>query len=187
MKELIGEKEGFKLYLVQDDIGMGNNDPREWDNLGTMVCFHKGYNLGDKHNFRNNQEFKEWWKENGKGGVILPLYLYDHSGITMRTGPFSCPWDSGQVGWIYATRETIIKEYGKNSRKKAEKLLEGEVKTYDQFLTGDIWGYKIENEEGEHIESCWGFFGAEYCKEEGLSMLKYVIKEEKQSERYMAL
>ena len=37
------------------------------------------------------------------GMVILPLYLYDHSGITMNTCGFSCPWDSGQVGWIYAS------------------------------------------------------------------------------------
>ena len=41
------------------------------------------------------------------GMVILPLYLYDHSGITMNTCGFSCPWDSGQVGWIYADKAMI--------------------------------------------------------------------------------
>ena len=30
--------------------------------------------------------------------VILPLYLHDHSGLTMNTSGFHCPWDSGQVG-----------------------------------------------------------------------------------------
>ena len=30
----------------------------------------------------------------------LPLYLYDHSGITMSTGSFCDSWDSGQVGFI---------------------------------------------------------------------------------------
>jgi len=44
--------------------------------------------------------------------VILPLYLYDHGGITMSTGAFSCPWDSGQVGWIYAPKKTFIDETG---------------------------------------------------------------------------
>ena len=44
------------------------------------------------------------------GMVILPLYLYDHSGITMNTCGFSCPWDSGQVGWIYADKAMIDKE-----------------------------------------------------------------------------
>jgi hypothetical protein len=32
--------------------------------------------------------------------VVLPVYIYDHSGITLNTTGFSCPWDSGQVGWI---------------------------------------------------------------------------------------
>ena len=29
-------------------------NPRENDNLGTMVCFHGRYNLGDKHNYNSN-------------------------------------------------------------------------------------------------------------------------------------
>jgi hypothetical protein len=33
-----------------------------------------------------------------KGTIIKGLFLYDHSGITISTGRFSCPWDSGQVG-----------------------------------------------------------------------------------------
>jgi hypothetical protein len=36
---------------------------------------------------------------------IKDLYLYDHSGITISTSPFSCGWDSGQVGFIYLTRQ----------------------------------------------------------------------------------
>ena len=44
--------------------------------------------------------------------LMLPLYLYDHSGITMNTTGFSCPWDSGQVGWIYASKEDALREFG---------------------------------------------------------------------------
>jgi len=119
--------------------------------------------------------------------VMLPLYLYDHSGITMSTGPFSCPWDSGQVGWIYATKEMIREEYGitrisKQLLKKVEVLLESEVKEYDQYLTGDVWGYDVKllkrhadaepgsfDENDADVleeESCWGFFGSDYCLEE---------------------
>lgn len=47
--------------------------------------------------------------------IVLPLYLYDHSGITMNTTGFSCPWDSGQVGWIYASKEDALKEFGGKS------------------------------------------------------------------------
>jgi len=44
---------------------------------------------------------------------IQSLYLYDHSGITMSTSPFSCPWDSGQVGFAYVDRATVEREWGK--------------------------------------------------------------------------
>jgi hypothetical protein len=95
------------------------------------------------------------------GMVILPLYLYDHSGITMNTGGFSCKWDSGQVGWIYADYDMVQKEYGNVSDetvKKAESHLQSEVKEYDCYLTGQSYGFKLFKGEDE-IDSCWGFIG----------------------------
>lgn len=93
--------------------------------------------------------------------VILPLYLYDHSGITMNTSGFSCPWDSGQVGWIYADEEAIKKEYGEvtpETIKQAETVLQDEVKSYDYYLTGQCYGFQLFEGE-EEIDSCWGFLG----------------------------
>ena len=103
------------------------------------------------------------------GAVILPLYLYDHGGITINTSGFSCPWDSGQIGYIYMTRETIFKEYGgkrltKKLRTRAESLLRSEVETYDQYIRGEVYGY-VADDDGE---SCWGFFGLDYAREEAL-------------------
>ena len=42
--------------------------------------------------------------------VLLPLYLYEHGGMTMNTRGYSCSWDSGQVGFIYASKETFRNE-----------------------------------------------------------------------------
>ena len=99
--------------------------------------------------------------EQMEGVVILPLYLYDHSGITMNTIGFSCPWDSGQVGWIYADRRRIEAEYGKVTPETVEKacqVLEGEVKSFDYFLAGQCCGFQLFREEVE-VDSCWGFLG----------------------------
>jgi len=68
--------------------------------------------------------------------TILPLYLYDHSGITISTSPFGCNWDSGQVGWVFITNQTI-KEEGIDES-KVEEYLKSEVETYDQYLTGEV-------------------------------------------------
>lgn len=191
------DKDGFTLKLYPDETP---DSPREWDNAGAMVCWHRRYSLGDidgKKEYGGNEDFLAWWQANGKGGVILPLYLYDHSGITMSTGrqyPFNCPWDSGQVGWIYVTAEKIRKEWGRNTKAtkaKALRCLQAEVDTYDQFLTGQVYGYVIEDPQGEHVDSCWGFFGFDYCKGEAEAQLAYWVKEyagrDAEAQRMMAL
>jgi len=173
--------------------------------FGAMVCWHSRYNLGDKHDFKTPMDFRCWWEgdgdyqENGKGGECLSLYLYDHSGISMSTGrqyPFDCPWDSGQVGYIYVEAATIKKEYSakritKNVRQKVRELLECEVKAFDQFLTGDIYGYDIEDADGDSLDTCWGFYGFEYAKLQAMNALDYWVKEmakrEREANKYMAV
>ena len=95
------------------------------------------------------------------GTVILPLYLYDHSGITMNTCGFSCSWDSGQIGWIYADKEIIEQEYGKvtpETLEKTRQVLEAEVEEYDYYLTNQCYGFQLFKENVE-VDSCWGFLG----------------------------
>jgi hypothetical protein len=99
--------------------------------------------------------------------IILPLNLYDHSMLHMSTSSFlgraqHAEWDSGQVGWIYATPEDIEKEYGSltpESYEKAEVLLKAEVECYDYYLSGQCYGFRLY-ENGEETESCWGFLGS---------------------------
>jgi len=133
--------------LIMASYTFDPDDPRQYDNLGKMVCFHRRYSLGDKHNYKfydynGWEEMKSDIVKKEDVLVILPLYLYDHSGITMNTTGFSCPWDSGQVGWVYATKKDIREWYGLKRinnpyiDKVREVLLE-EVKIYDRYLTGE--------------------------------------------------
>jgi hypothetical protein len=95
------------------------------------------------------------------GMAILPLYIYEHGGITISSSPFSCRWDSGQCGWIYADYDMIKENYGEvtpETIEKATELLEAEVKEYDCYLTGQSYGFKLY--EGDNkIDSCYGFLG----------------------------
>lgn len=155
------ETQGYKGYTIKivrdDDV----ESPREWDNLGKMICFHNKYNLGDKHDYTQEQ-LRDIVKR--KDVIALPLFLYDHSGITMSTGEFSCQWDSSQVGYIFVDFEAIKKEYSvkiitKQLRETVITVLTGEVETYDDFLTGNVYGYEVEDSEGEFIDSCYGYYG----------------------------
>jgi len=184
---------GFEINIYQDE---SLEDPREWDNLGTMVCFHNKYNLGDKHNFNS---LEDMWislaedvdfilEETGekirekaeeivnKHYIVLPLYLFDHSGITMSTRPFSCHWDSRQVGIIYVSKEEAKKE-------TAIDILTGEVETYDKFISGEVYRYNIEPihfwNKCDCADSCWGFYDYKQMVSEAKLVIDSSIKEYK--------
>jgi hypothetical protein len=156
--------------------------PREWDNLGTVWCSHKRYSLSDKHAPKIDTDDHDGWDavkehliEEEGAVVILPIYMYDHSGITISTKPFGDRWDSGQVGFIYCTGAKIKDEYRgkritKRIKEKIETYLKGEIETYDQYVTGDVYGFKlmrvvdILTDEREEEHACWGFFGDDFQK-----------------------
>lgn len=166
------EYKGFTVKIGQDD---DNESPRECCNLGSMYCEHDRYTLGDADagDIRDDQgSFK------GFKGIILPLYLYDHGGITISVSG-GC---GGQVGYIYISDEKIRKEFSvkrisKALRERVTSYLTGEVETYDQYLTGDVYWFSIENLEGEIIESCGGFYGQDYISQEINGLLKEYRKE----------
>lgn len=111
---------------------------------------------------------------------VQPLYLYDHSGITISMGAFSCPWDSGQVGWITLRKETALAEWPQLEWASvddwARHIMEAEVEEYDQYLTGDVWGVVVEDESGEELDSCWGMYGSDYAEEQMDEMAGHMVK-----------
>ena len=169
-------RSGLTLIVESDDDPV--NPRTDYDHAGQMVCFHRRYRLGDAHDWRDPAAFQAHLKAH-KGAVILDLFLYDHSGLAMRTTPFACPWDSGQVGVIWMSRETALRECGGPGarrltsaiRRKAEDLLRAEVAEYDQYLRGDVWGVRVIDEDGDEQDSIWGLYGQNNALEQGKDML----------------
>ena len=116
--------------------------------------------------------------------ISQPLYLYDHSGISISTSSFSCPWDSGQVGFAFVTYAKIREEQSckivtAKGRNWAAQRIDSETRVYGQYLTGQVFGFIVqvatewESEsychatgereaiasEWEDLDSCWGYYG----------------------------
>ena len=158
-------------------------NPREDTEYNHMICFHGKYNLGDtdealgyskevlKEGSNSWEEAEKVLRKEHSAVVILPLYLYDHGGITMNTTGFSCLWDSGQVGFIYVTKENIKASFSDwksvTPKRKAqiEAQLVASVEEYDSYLRGEAYGYVTEEltcekcGTWEEIDSCYGFLG----------------------------
>lgn len=172
---------GFTINIVSDD---DPQDPRKWEDCPSkMYCFHNRYNLGDKHNYSSmekilyelaglhyeegDEEYERTTEDllqliEERGHIVRKLFLYDHSGLSISSSSFvgrtpHASWDSGVVGLQVMEADTISYEWGTgpDAKEKAEKYMEGEVKTYDNYLTGQVYGYVVE----ETWDSCFGYYG----------------------------
>ena len=205
-----------KIFADEDPI----NPVTDYDEMGIMACWHRRYNLGheqpkdDAGAYLNelarllvSAKYPDSLLSANVNKILnhnyarLPLYLYDHSGITISTTPFSCQWDSGQVGFIYTSLKRAIEwlvhdkvpqqnltfasmvDYGKERmtlRAAAEKRMVEEVKQYDDYLTGNCWGYVVDvtgQEDSEWEDSCWGYSGdVKYCREEAVAAAKSITE-----------
>ena len=52
--------------------------------------------------------------------------------------------------------------YNKAAKEKVRKYLQAEVEGYDQYLTGDVYGFILEG--GGQDDSCWGFYGSNFIE-----------------------
>lgn len=192
-------EEQYKGYTIKIESDDTAESPREWDNLGTMVARHRDYKLGDKvipesflHDsgevvyIDTDEDIKEWIKqEYGEVAVIKPLFLLDHSGISMSTSKHSCDpqgWDTSFVGFIFVTRAKVLKEYNvtrinKQLLAKLDGILTSEVNIYDKYLRGDVVGFVVEDANGAHVNSCWGFYEVEDALAEARSAIDFAIEE----------
>lgn len=158
---------GFTIKIGYDECPQS---PREDEPFGTLVAFHKRCNLGDKSVKLKSSDFGSWAEvrkhieKEMDPVVILPVFMLDHSGIALNTTGFSCPWDSGQVGYIFMSRDDVKKwwpswkKLTKARLATIEKGLVAAVETYSSYVNGEVYYYAVIGDEGV-IDSCGGFIG----------------------------
>lgn len=177
-KEIIDKLESFQkvnvgeLTLELEHDEDAENPLEDCDGTPTFVCFHNRYRLGtDDHSYEPDM-FSGWAElekqiiKEHKPWAILPLYLYDHSGLTIGYVPFGCPWDSGPIGFAFYSKKQILQNWGYRKRTakrivNVEESLKGWVEAYDKYLRGEIYSYVITDRDGEIVDSCGGYYSAE--------------------------
>lgn len=181
---------GYEAQIFFDEHP---TSPREWDCFGKIIAWHPNYSLGEIN--LNKPTMDEVNEAMETPIVVLAIYCYEHSGITISTGnnqyPFNDIWDSGQVGFIYVDREAILKEFDvteitKEIVEKAKSILQSEIETFDLYLTGQVFGYVVEK-DGDFVDSCWGFYEQDYMVKEAESSIDCHIRESKKLDNLMAL
>lgn len=153
------ENEDLHNVYETDDIGYGSGKNQRTEYLAyegvsaDTAVYYILDDLTELHCMTLLEPYCEW----------MPLWLYDHSGITIscgaRTGQYADRWDSGCVGWIIAMKDKIMAEtteilYGEDGEPiRVEYKHEGGPSTYGVMsrpLTDETWRKRaIEVMEGE--------------------------------------
>jgi len=159
---------GLQIKIYQDDA---DESPGEYgDNNLFLVGYHREFTV-EKDQIITKQDLvlcftnpKEL-DEDEKAEVeylrskyhIFGLEAYIHSGVCLalsREGDFpDRQWDVSQLGAVLVAREEWKEEA--DARNAALSLID----TWNDYLSGNIYGYVIEDAAGEHIDSCWGYYG----------------------------
>lgn len=240
----------YRGYSINWHYDECPDDPRSWDNPDHMICWHRRYNMGDKHDFAEpinlfrflvqeevpREKILEYIKANkicevvenpeadederfemcvhyedyyGENTEVLygcateqevwndidtdtivdeyfdhsncksiledyvfirPISMYEHSGCTVYYGSPCDRWDSGYIGYGYMTKKEVIKGWGESYaetwKEQAKSIMDGSMEVYDSYVRGDVYGFVIEDEDGDEVDSCWGFYGDEAVKEQ---------------------
>jgi hypothetical protein len=170
----------YKIEIVQDENA---DSPDFWENEDAFVVYdHRDFYVKRK-GFEPRDIFdnKNLGYKLYKGYYVFILYAYIHSGVVLSVESHNFPdarWDVSTTGFVLVKREK-----GMYNREKALKLAEAVTHEWNQYLSGEVYGYKITSEDDDFddvIDSCWGFYGdPEYCMTEATEIVEYLVEKDK--------
>ena len=156
------EKIDYKGCTINVYYSEDNMAPDEWDNDEKFLVYdHRDFCVEVK-GFEPKEIF-DFFQENPKkklynGYFVFVVYAYIHSGVSLSLGrntyPFTCGWDTSSTGYLLVKRDKY-----NWTEEKAYKSAEGLLVTWNDYLSGNVYGYVTEDPEENHIDSCWGFYG----------------------------
>lgn len=162
---IIIEHKGYNIEIFYDDMA---ETPNDWGNEDAFLVYdHRNFTVTRRY-FDPANIFEVFQTKNIYDGYfIYPVYAYIHGDVSLSLGrqyPFNCRWDTSFKGFAL-----VKKQKGTYNREtSAREAAEGLIKTWNIYLSGEVYGYNSV------AGSCWGFWGEE-GKEDMIEEAKFEI------------
>ena len=159
----------YKNYKITIEPDEGADSPNDWENTDIFLVYkhrnftinREGFDCEDIYKYLNypskprrgeapegqndfDERLEDW--ENNKDFCdysdyyIWIVYAYIHGGVILSLNYNGDKWDTSSTGFILAKKDNFEGE----SKEEVKKIAEGLIKTWNQYLIGEVFWYKIE-------------------------------------------
>ena len=150
---------------------------RDEDHITTITAWHPSLSLSDnKHHATSPRDFladmacethgttqntplprdratyrqlSRYVQENYRG-VLRELHMHLHSAMLLSTTPFGIEPDSGQVGFVHITPESM--DQHRLDKALATRAIESEIRHLQDYINGSVYSLAVER-DGETVDS----------------------------------
>ena len=164
--------DGFTVHIYTD---LDAQNPEEVTDAPIyLVHFHRQFEHCSKDLPFTRATFGTWAADLAKESTprswgVWSLASYIHGDVTLalldssRASNFpDQQWDVSRCGWILIPRQEWVEYTGVTAEEvNWRKLAEAHVEEWNQYLSGDVYGYEVEGTN----DSCWGFYGMKAVEE----------------------
>ncbi|MGP3686219.1 hypothetical protein ACTVZO_16185 [Streptomyces sp. IBSNAI002] len=171
----------FRVRLVHDDHAKNpRNDRDTLVHVITIDTHHGKYHPIDQDGgpLAAAWDFYGWNRWGGIDNFIRYAAIY-HDAIVLESNPHDGP----RSLWYMTGEEAIALDCGLLT----EGYIEAEMEEYEAWASGDVWSFVIEQRVGwtrdddpdesletwEHVDSCSGFYGGTYAREQAREALAF--------------
>ena len=189
-------RDGFKIEIWQDYDGL--NPFTDWYTAGELTFFDefgRVWQTNDK-NPHTKDSFLEAWENGELDGVLYLVSSGRYHFNKWQVGVSDFDENTCFEGFIHLSEATILKEWGEKVTEidgefftpvqMAERYAVSVLGTIEDWLDGNVYGYKVIDSEDEEIDACWGYFG-NYDEKggalaEALSVVEWQVKKRADAE-----
>lgn len=160
-------------YVLRVEHDTDAENPLDGDCEWTLIPFSRRLKgAGDPHEYFARSESGEVVPANiglrskFRAGLAFALDCYEHGErhFSLRGEGMRCQWDTSDYAGILLWNHSP-KELGAKTYAEREASARAAVEIYNAWANGYAYGYILEDLEGEHVDSCFGFFDSQSLTE----------------------
>lgn len=149
------------MYTVSFDFDHSPEDPNDQEQSWTVHSFNRRHNHFTDPDSLDHESIQDKLKR----GYAFPLSYHEHGNCLWTLGGEGHfdEWDSTRFAGliVWENDESNITSEDRKADARAH------LEEYTAWCNGEVYAWSITDNEGEHVESCSGFYSS--CKDDMLS------------------